>query len=103
MGVSEKGIAIMKLADSIMKESEIRKEQNIKIRELNLEIVQQRKDFKALTTRVVDDKNNLYQELEKLKLENESLTFELEKQEKEEKSIAMMRSPRARLAKEATH
>jgi len=98
--VSEKGIAIMKLVDSVMKESKIRKEQDIKIRELNVEIVQQRKDFKALTERVVDDKNNLYQELEKLKLENESLTFELEKQEKEEKLIAM-RKAQARLAKKA--
>jgi len=98
--VSEKGIAIMKLVDSVMKESEIRKEQDIKIRELNVEIVQQRKDFKALTARVVDDKNNLYQELEKLKLENEYLTFDLEKQEKEEKLIAM-RNTRARLAKRA--
>jgi len=98
--VSEKGIAIMKLVDSVMKESKIRKEQDIKIRDLNGEIVQQRKDFKALTERVVDDKNNLYQELEKLKLENESLTFELEKQEKEEKLVAM-RNAQARLAKKA--
>merc|ERR1719320_1987275 len=98
--VSEKGIAIMKLVDSVMKESEVRKEQDIKIRELNVEIAQQRKDFKALTVRVVDDKNNLYQELEKLKLQNESLTLELEKQEKEEKLIAM-RNTQARLANKA--
>jgi len=98
--VSEKGIAIMKLVDSIMQESQTRKEQDTKINELNVEIAQQRKDFKALTERVVDDKNNLYQELEKLKLENESLTIELEKQEKEERLIAM-RNAQARLAKKA--
>merc|ERR1719474_1117949 len=98
--VSEKGIAVMKLVDSIMQVSKTRKDQDVKIGELNVEIAQQRKDFKALTERVVDDKNNLYQELEKLKLENESLTIELEKQEKEERLIAM-RNAQARLAKKA--
>ena len=84
----------------IMQVSRARKEQDLKINELNVEIGQQRNDFKALTERVVDDKNNLYPELEKFKLENESLTIELEKQEKEEKLIAM-RKAEARLAKKA--
>ena len=84
----------------IMQVSSARKEQDLKINELNVEIEQQRNDFKALTERVVDEKNNLYQELEKFKLEIESLTIETEKQQKEEKLI-VMRKAETRLAKKA--
>merc|ERR1719317_560624 len=82
---------MMKLVDSVEQVSKMRDEQENEIRKLKADIKQQQADFEALTIRVVNDKNQLYQELEKLKMDNETLTLKLEKQ-KEEESLMLKRS-----------
>jgi len=83
--ISDESIAVMKLVESVTRVSETREKQDKVIRKLTQEITQQRMDFIALNKRVVDDKRNLYRELEELRLENEKLTQTLKNQADDEK------------------
>jgi len=92
--VSDEGIAIMKLVESVTRVSETREKQEKVIRKLTQEITQQRADFVALNKRVVDDKKQLYRKLEDLMHENELLKKTLMKQTIEEKLMKSLAEAR---------
>jgi len=82
--VSKKGIVVMKLVDIVAEASKLKDQQDGEIRALAAVVTQQRADFALLNKRLVEDKNRLYQKLEDLKEENETLTELLSNQEREE-------------------
>jgi len=80
---------LQKLADELEDQS---KKQEGKIRSLAAEVQQQKADFNALVSRMVDDKNRLYQELDVLMQENQKLKDNLRIQVEKGKSIVILNS-----------
>jgi len=80
---------LQKLADKLEKHNE---KQKGRIRSLTAEVQQQKADFNALVSRMVDDKNRLYQELDVLMQENQILKDNLRIQEEKRKLVVMLKS-----------
>jgi len=78
---------LQKLADKLEEHNE---KQEGKIRSLTAEVQQQKADFNALVSRMVDDKNKLYQELDVLMRENQILKDNLRIQEEESSKLMVM-------------
>merc|ERR1719193_1205929 len=68
--VSRKGIVVMKLVERLHEGSRLKEERDKEIKDLTAFLSQQRADFAALTKRIVEDKDHLYQQIDNLKLEN---------------------------------
>merc|ERR1719173_127897 len=88
---------LQKLADKLEEHNE---KQEGRIRSLTAEVQQQKADFNALVSRMVDDKNKLYQELDVLMRENQILKDNLRMQE-EESSKLMIQKPKAQVVGKA--
>lgn len=71
--VSEKGIAVMKLVEKISTVSEAKERNERDIRLLRAKLNQYKIDFRKLNERLVQDKFALFEELEKLRSENQTL------------------------------
>lgn len=85
--VSCRRLAMMKLIESVARVSETGEKQEKVIRRLTEEITLQKADFAELNTRVVNEKNLLYHELELLEQENVKLTKILSEQIEKEKLL----------------
>jgi len=68
--VSRKGIEVMKLVGRLQEGSRLKEQQDKEIKDLTAFLSQQRADFAALTKRIVEDKDHLYQQIDNLKREN---------------------------------
>merc|ERR1719397_290727 len=71
--VSRKGIEVMKLVERLNEGSRLKEERDKEIKDLTDFLSQQRADFAALTKRIVEDKDHLYQQIDNLKRENTML------------------------------
>eukprot|EP00495_Collosphaeridae_sp_1-RS-2012_P004108 TRINITY_DN340_c0_g1_i2.p1 TRINITY_DN340_c0_g1~~TRINITY_DN340_c0_g1_i2.p1 ORF type:complete len:672 (-),score=150.69 TRINITY_DN340_c0_g1_i2:228-2243(-) len=80
---------LQKLADKLDEHNE---KQEGRIRSLTAEVQQQKADFNALVSRMVDDKNKLYQELDVLMRENQILKDNLRNQEEKSKLMVTQKS-----------
>jgi len=94
--ISAERTKIMKLVKLVTRLSETNEKQEQVIRNLTLEIRQQRADFVTLNQRVVNDKKVLYRELEHLTCENQKLTRTLVKREAEEKQMNSLHEPQSK-------
>jgi len=79
---------LQKLADELEDHNE---KQEGRIRSLAAQVQQQKADFNALVSRMVDDKNRLYQELDVLMQENQKLKDYLRIQEEKRKLDVMLK------------
>jgi len=79
---------LQKLADELEDHND---KQEGRIRSLAAEVQQQKADFNALVSRMVDDKNRLYQELDVLMQENQKLKDSLRIQEEKRKLMVMLK------------
>jgi len=82
-------LQLQKLADKLEEDNE---KQEGRIRSLSAEVKQQKADFNALVSRMVDDKNKLYQELDVLMRENQILKDNLRIQEEKSKLMVIQKS-----------
>jgi len=80
--VSEQGIAVMKLVEKISSATEFNEQQNRDVRMLQATLSQTKMDFGKLNARLVSDKYQLFEELDKLRKENVSLLKEVAMKEK---------------------
>merc|ERR1711920_959351 len=80
---------LQKLADKLDEHNE---KQEGRIRSLTAEVQQQKADFNALVSRMVDDKNKLYQEFDVLMRENQILKDNLRIQEENRKLMVIQKS-----------
>lgn len=85
--VSRKGLEVMKLVQRLHEGSRVKEQRDKEIRDLTAFLTQQRADFEALTKRVVDDKDRLYQQIENLKRENTMLREMMVKQSRQAKGM----------------
>merc|ERR1719419_1156625 len=83
--------------------SETSEKQEQVIRKLAREIKQQKVDFGAFNQRVIDDKKQIYRELEDLICENEKLTRTLMEQEVEAKQVKSERPQRTVVYQQKKH
>jgi len=81
--VSRKGLEVMKLVERLHEGSRVKEQRDKEIRDLTAFLTQQRADFEALTKRVVDDKDRLYQQIDNLKRENTMLREMMVKQRRQ--------------------
>lgn len=86
--VSEKGIAVMKLVEKVTAASEIRDRKERDIVMLRAKVNQYKRDFELLNSRMLQDKTDLFDQLELLRKENEALKDLVVMREKFENNAA---------------
>merc|ERR1719433_130739 len=98
--VSQKGIAVMKLVETVTVASEARDQQEKDLMILRAKVEQYKDDFERLNERLVQDKVELFEQMEELRRENELLRAKMMAKAKEEGKIQRAQTLAARQVQE---
>merc|ERR1719343_1268022 len=98
--VSQKGIAVMKLVETVTVASEARDQQEKDLMILRAKVEQYKDDFERLNERLVQDKVELFEQMEELRRENEMLRAKMMNKAKQEGKIQRAQTLAARQVQE---